>query len=120
MKPNKISIIDLFFSLLAFLNLKDGNKLSLTNLAFAIILVKIATSPFDFMGAATLIPILASYMHKRHVATKDASSTSSSLKEVQTQLATLQESHKEIDKTVQEAKKLLSTHAMSQAFTRNK
>lgn len=53
--------------ILSFFNIVDRNgRLSLTNLALIIVLVKIIFSPFDFSGAAILLPVLASYMQKRY------------------------------------------------------
>lgn len=57
--------------ILKWLNLNDreGN-LSLTNISLIVVLVKIAISPFDFTGAALLLPVIASYMQKRYESNK--------------------------------------------------
>jgi hypothetical protein len=51
---------------LTFLNLLDStNKLSITNGAMYIILIKICLSPFDWQAAVSLFVVLLNYMNKR-------------------------------------------------------
>jgi len=106
---------------LHFLNLMDGQKLSLTNITLVIIMVKIAVSPFDYAGAAVLLPILASYIHKRHITSKQASSQledfQSQLDSISQQVLKVETDHEEVVKTQVETKKIISNANLATAFS---
>ena len=56
---------------LKFFNLLDrGNKLSITNTAVVVIVVKMALAPFDWATAAALLVSLLNYMDKRRTSAK--------------------------------------------------
>lgn len=51
---------------LGWLNLLDvEGKLSITNLAMYVIIMKVSLSPFDWASAVTLFIVCLNYMHKR-------------------------------------------------------
>lgn len=51
---------------LGWLNLLDvEGKLSITNLAMYVIILKVSLSPFDWASAVTLFIVCLNYMHKR-------------------------------------------------------
>ncbi len=121
----KISLIDLSFALLRFFNLLDkGNKLSLTNLSLVIILAKIATSPFEYAGAAILLPILGSYMQKRYETNKAEKEAKALESQANADLAAkidkVQADHEEVVKALAETKKLLSNTNLAAGFNHRK
>jgi aspartate-semialdehyde dehydrogenase len=107
--------------ILSFLNLLDANhKLSLTNIALIVILTKIALSPFDYAGAAILLPVLASYMHKRYTTAKatatEKAQESAQISSLIAQMDAFKADHEETAKTLAETKKLLSNSNLIAAF----
>lgn len=112
--------------ILKFLNLLDReNNLSLTNLSMLIMLIKVAVSPFDYAGAAILLPILGSYMQKRYESNKANKESKKALEQenVQAELDSIKEqlaTHKELSETItkqsEELKKIISTSNLTNAF----
>lgn len=111
-----------FHKTLTFLRLTDSTgALSLTNIALIVVIVKVAISAFDYVGAATLIPVFAAYAHKRYSTSKQDSKTFSKLQEqlssVQEQVSTFTSSNEEAVKALTEAKKIISSSNLAQGFT---
>lgn len=110
---------------LRFLGLLDRfNKLSLTNLAVWICVVKIALSPdASLVELGALMIALANYAHKRHENAKAESSVvvpagvvPVDLSPLQSQLDALKADHESIQKMAEETKKLLSNSNLAAAF----
>lgn len=124
----------MFKKLLNFFQLSDrGGNLSLTNIALIIVLIKIALAPFDYTGAVILLPVIASYMHKRYESNKafskevnpapsiDLAPIHEQIDSVNKQVAAVAASHESISKLAEDTKKLLSQANLAHAFTpRNK
>jgi hypothetical protein len=119
--------------ILQFLNLTDYNKLSFTNIAFVIILYKVAISPLDYTGVLSLIPVIALYAHKRHENNRktkldvdskleqqssQTTDLSSKVEKIDLALGRLAINTEEVQKVTEEAKKIISTHNLTSAFNK--
>lgn len=126
MDNKRTSLFDVFYSLLKFCSLTDrGGKLSLTNIALAVVLVKIAISPFDYTGAVMLLPVIASYMHKRSESNKaakeeakvsDLKQLTDKVTELNSQVQGFKATADSVQKSADETKRLLSGANLSNAY----
>lgn len=136
----KVPIIDLLLAGLNFLNLKEArsNKLSLTNIAVAVCIVKVAMAPqASIVDLGALLLSLMNYMHKRNEnnkAQKVESETNNQdaiteVKEAVEKVVNVQNSITQdmvqikqtftiVEKNAEETKALLSKHNIAQAFKR--
>ena len=109
--------------LLKFLNLLDRqNNLSITNFGVFIILIKIATSPFDWATAAALLVTLLNYSHKRHIDSnqtiKDSSLVDDKINELKSKIESFSGTSDQMNKVLEEAKKVISSSNISNAFNK--
>lgn len=127
----KESLLCLSRDVLRFFNLLDrGNKLSITNIAVIVLIVKMALAPaFDWTAATGLFVALFNYAHKRSETNKrDIASERSealvTIEEKVNSMAGLIESYRGnqelVAKQSEETKKLLSNANLAQAFTPRK
>lgn len=107
-----------FRKVLDFFQLSDreGN-ISLTNLSLIIVITKIAITPFDWTGAAILLPVIASYMHKRVELNKMATKEEQDLTPLLEEIENLKANQEEMNKVATDTQKLVSQANLAQAFT---
>lgn len=124
----------MFKKILKFLQLSErGGNLSLTNVAMYVVLTKVAISPFDWTGAAVLLPVFASYMQKRYEsnkfevkaqeATKLAAVEAAKpvvslaeLEEIKANYAELKAQHEQVSKIADKAKEFMSSQSVARGF----
>ncbi len=121
---------------LKFLNMLEAryNKISLSNLAVIVCIVKVAIAPAaSIVDLSALLLALLNYGHKRYESNKSAANTSeASVAELRTamervvgvqnnlttDIATFKRTFDDVAKTAEESKKLLSTSTLASAFKR--
>lgn len=112
--------------LLKFLNLLDqDDNISITSLGVYTLLVKIAIAPtLDWGTAAALLVTLLNYGHKRHVsaskANKDSTVVDSEIEQLKSKIEQFEVGHENLVKITEEAKKVISSSNIANAFTKSK
>lgn len=97
--------------LLAFLNLLDfQDKLSITNLAMYLILLKVSFSQLDWASAVALFTLCANYAHKRSVSSKVATQDTES--EIEKAKAMIAETTKATSQQIEELRSVITTVAV--------
>ncbi len=123
MGEKKVSLLDLLFALLRFMNLLDrGNMLSITNIAVVVCVFKVATSLNPSLAeVGALMLSLLNYGHKRFEG--NVSERHESIKAdvtkftvLQNQIDNIKHERDEITKITEEARKLISTSKLSAAL----